>query len=241
MSIHELIPLNQHVLWPYWLDAGYESSANNLVAKNWGLELNSDDRVQIPARCAVYMFETKQGTITWYRSSNLVSVEKMLYCVFYEHNNVLGSYAWLAGTHEAEYLTVKNASLSYVLADGILTISGMHIDRRTGVVTCGSSFAKCVGMRPPVAWHTKGFNDDLETTYRRLGGLLSSRILRIQRWSKTLQKSRKKSALWVHRNLGWFDFLSDDLFATIIDHVLTVSRPRHLQCKVSLLRPEAQM
>jgi hypothetical protein len=131
------IPLHQHTLWPMLFDARYAASANNPVSRNWGLDLDSTDTVCVPKQHAVFTFALKHcvSQITWYPASNLVSVDGRLYSVFFEHNHLLGSYAWLSTVNETvseEYLTVENTPLTYIVSDGILTINGMYIHRRTG-------------------------------------------------------------------------------------------------------------
>ena len=246
-----MIPLHQHRLWPYLLENGFASSANNLTTRNWWMDLDADDTVQIPKQHAVYVFETKnQDTITWYRASNLVTVNNgRLYSVYCEHNHLLGAYAWLTAGVAAEYLTVTNAPLTYKITDGILTLRGMHIDRYTGMpvaVGFGSiATTKCVEVRPKTLWYAKGFTHDLETVYLRPVDRmrLINKIVAIQRWWKRglKHKTTQKTALWtLHRNLGRFALLCDDLFATIV--TFTVSRPRQLRCEFPLIhRPEARM
>jgi hypothetical protein len=243
-----LIPLHQHILWPYLLENGFASSANNLTTRNWCMDLDADDTVQIPKQHAVYVFETKgQDIITWYRASNLVTVNNgRLYSVYCEHNHLLGAYAWLTAGIAAEYLTVTNTPLTYKIADGILTLRGMHIDRYTGIpvaVGYGSiATTKCVEVRPKTLWYAKGFEHDLKTVYRRPADQmqLSNKIISIQRWWKKEFKNKtpRKTALWtLCRDLGKFALLGDDLFATII--MLTVSQPRQLRCEFPPInRPE---
>ena len=206
--------------------------------------MDSTDTVCVPKQHAVFTFALKHcvSRITWYPASNLVSVDGRLYSVFFEHNHLLGSYAWLSTLNETvseEYLTVENTPLTYTVSDGILIISGMHIHRRTGVRASGTSFTKCVEMRPAVPWYSKGFDQDLETVYRRPSERmrLSSLIVILQRWwrRRTPDKSRK-AVVWKRcRNVSLFDMLSDDLFSFILD--FTVCRPRHRRSQFRPLLP----
>ena len=240
-----MIPLHQHPLWPYLLEGGYESSANNLTLKKWGMGLDADDTVQIPKQHSVYMFVTEdQDVITWYRDSNMITVNGgVLYYVYYEHNHLLGSYAWLSANRAAEYLTVKNTPLTYNLTDRLLVLHGLHIHRHTGEVVTergkNRALAKCIEMRPFVPWYSKGFmKHDFEAIYRRPVGRvrISNKIIRIQRWWRGFEPKRRPVVWTQFRNMGFFVLLCDDLFAAIVA-LSTVSRPRQLECEFSLRRP----
>jgi hypothetical protein len=247
-----MIPFHQHPHWPFYVECGRESSANVLVPKNMGLDLDETDTVQIPKQHAVYMFECKDGAlVTWYPTSRLVSVNnERLYSIFDEYNNLFGSYAWLAAskTTAAEYLTVKDTPMRSKLSDGVLTLTGKHIHRRTGLpvaVGFGSvASTSCIEMRQPIPPYSKGFKRMLETVYRRPAAdhmrLINTVVVRIQRWwkQKLERKGSQRTALWtLMRDLGCFALLCDDLFSAVIDHTLRVSRPRQLQCEFPPIHP----
>ena len=184
--------------------------------------------------------------ITWYRASNLVTVNNgRLFFVYQEKNHMFPAYAWLAAseTPAAEYLTVKNTPMTYAIDRGQLTIRGVHIDRHTGEhVTTGycfnqNSITRCVEVFPKVPWYAKGikYAKDYDAMhYPAEHERFSNKILVIQRWWKNelKHKTLHKTALWaLCRNLGRFTLLCDDLFAAIVDHALTVFQPRQLQCE----------
>ena len=247
MASEQLIPLCEHWLWPCFRDAGYESS--DLVLKNWGSALNSDDKVQIPDTHDVYMFKTENTTFTWYRHSNLVAHDGVLYHVFHEHNNLLGSYAWLAKQpRRSEYLVVNNCALRCTLKAGILIIYGVHIHRRTGALVTDfgvSSLVKCIRMRPPVPWYARGFHEDLKTTYA-VQDRLNPIVVRLQRWWARKMKARNEAnsssiSRWtvlVGGVGGLFDMLGDDLIRVIVEWMLRVTRPRLVECEFGLPRPD---
>jgi hypothetical protein len=247
-----MIPFHQHPHWPFHVECGNENSANVLVPKNMGLDLDETDTVQIPKQHAVYIFECKDKTlVAWYPASKLVSVNGRLYSIFEEYKNLFGSYAWLAAseTTAAEYLTIKNAPMKCQLSKGVLNLVGKHIHRRTGLPVVGFgtiACTHCVEMRPTIPPFSKGFKHDLEAIYcRPIDRMrLINKTIELQRWwkNKLKHKTSQKTALWtLCRNLGRFALLSDDLSAAIIDHALRVSQPRQLQCEFPHLRiPEAR-
>jgi len=218
----DMIPFCEHPFWPLFKQDGFESSANNLVRRDWGLP------VKPPCQHDVYIFETVEGnTITWYCRSGLLAVDGVLYFVYYDWNLLSIYCKRLADSKRSEYLRVRGAVLTTeLLENGVLKVQGHSI----------YSYAKCVRMRPPVPWYTVGFREALETEYSRLDQL-TDKILILQRWTRRLEwyfKGRRQR-LYSLRKLGWFHLLGDDLFLLIIEKALQPSfQIRQHQCEFEL-------
>jgi hypothetical protein len=98
---HAVTRLDQHQLWPSLREYWYESLAHELFSKDSWIEKSADDKVQTPQQHAVYMFECEdQHTlITWYRASNLITVNNgKLYYMYQEYHHLFPVYAWLVAS-----------------------------------------------------------------------------------------------------------------------------------------------
>ena len=190
-----MIPITEHSLWPYFQTYGF--TADQLVPVNLALP------VVVPKEHGdVYVFETHQEEkITFYRSSYMIAVRGVLYCIFFEQNNPFG-----------ERSTFRQWTCTVIR--GILTVKGPN-----------AQFVKGIRMRPSVPWYTPEFEKIRNQSQL---DLVNDKLARIQRWTRRELTKRKTLMLWTVRHHGWFALLCDDVFITVVDWVLTAAKKQRI-------------
>jgi hypothetical protein len=182
-----MIPITEHSLWPYFRTYGF--AADQLVPADLALP------VAVPKEHGdVYVFETHQEEkITFYRSSYMIAVRGVLYCIFFEQNNPFG-----------ERSTFRQWTCTVIR--GILTIKGPN-----------AQYIKGIRTRPSVPWYTPEFEKIRKHSQL---DIVNDMLARIQRWARKELTKKKTLMLWTVRHHGWFALLCDDVFIAVVDRVV---------------------
>jgi hypothetical protein len=178
-----MIPITEHQLWPYFQEWGF--TADQLVPADLALPTELSK-----AHGDVHVFETLQGeTIVFYRTSYMVAVRGVLYCVYFEQNNPFGE---------------QRQWTSHAVINGILTIKGPN-----------AQYVKGIRLRPSVPWYTREFCEKVRIQSRR--DLINGKIVQIQKWARKGLMKKKELMVWTMRHHGWFALLCDDVFIAIVE------------------------
>ena len=236
--------------WPYFgADEVLDHSMDDaLVFRHASTPIEECDTLYVRSKSEVYVFEGAHAgcNFAWYTRSNLIALDDgTLYAVYFEHNHVLDSYAWLAGSpRHQRVVVVRDSGLFYrrsTRREGVLEICGVHIHRSTGDVVVRShdglparARADCMRMRPPVPWYSKGFFTGHENTYARQNVLNQGQVVRLQRWVKTLLQRKRARFHAQFRLHGLFALLSDDTFDLLV-HLVFIGDGRKSSVSVVYL------
>jgi hypothetical protein len=116
-----------------------------LVFRHASTPIEECDTLYVRSKSEVYVFKGAHAgcNFAWYTRSNLIALDDgTLYAVYFEHNHVLDSYAWLTRSpHHQRVVVVRDSGLFYrrsTRREGVLEICSVHIHRSTGDVVVRS-------------------------------------------------------------------------------------------------------
>lgn len=122
--------MRDHFLWPFYRDeAGFgDAEGDRLIYEPGEAPLRKGVDLVWPTG-HVYEFGNE---IVFYSRSGLVSVQGILYAVFYEHDHLLSSYAWCSDQN----ITLASLECTWWARGrhAILRIKGVHVHRFTGEI-----------------------------------------------------------------------------------------------------------